>query len=129
MPKTSTVLVDSEKGSRLSLPSTVRAPFTVTGSSRATGCGREAVSSGRNEVDAGAAEEVEGIAVKTSLSFVIGAINDSLNAGKFVRPSRTQGSPRMHICCCWAGHRNHSTSVPRLKHLSQRTAVNEEQPV
>lgn len=74
MPKTSTVLVDSEKGSRLSLPSTVRAPFTVTASSRATGCGREADSSGRNEVDAGAAEEEEGIAVKTSLSFVIGTI-------------------------------------------------------
>jgi len=35
---TSTVLVASENGSRLSLPSTVRAPFTVTGTSSATGC-------------------------------------------------------------------------------------------
>ena len=34
---TRTVLVFSEKGSRLSEPSTVRAPFTVTGISRATG--------------------------------------------------------------------------------------------
>jgi len=31
LPKTRTVLVVSEKGSRLSLPSTVRAPLIVTG--------------------------------------------------------------------------------------------------
>jgi hypothetical protein len=37
-PKTITVFVDSEKGSRLSLPSAVRAPLTVMGISSATGC-------------------------------------------------------------------------------------------
>ncbi len=44
LPKIKTVLVDSEKGSRLSLPATVRAPFTVTATSSATGCGRGEVS-------------------------------------------------------------------------------------
>ena len=44
LPKIKTVLVDSEKGSRLSLPATVRAPFTVTATSSATGCGRDEVS-------------------------------------------------------------------------------------
>src|SRR5215472_13460605 len=39
LPWTITVLVASEKGSRLSLPSTARAPFTVMGTSSATGCG------------------------------------------------------------------------------------------
>src|SRR5207253_5129859 len=39
LPWIITVLVASEKGSRLSPPSTVRAPFTATGTSRATGCG------------------------------------------------------------------------------------------
>src|SRR5262249_49762377 len=37
-PNTSTVCVVSENGSRLSLPSTVRTPFTLTEISRATGC-------------------------------------------------------------------------------------------
>ncbi len=32
------MVVVSENGSRLSLPSTARAPFTVTGTSSATGC-------------------------------------------------------------------------------------------
>src|SRR5215472_2527615 len=39
LPNTRTVCVVSEKGSRLSPPATVRAPFTVTGISAATGCG------------------------------------------------------------------------------------------
>jgi hypothetical protein len=39
LPKTSTVCVVSENGSRLALPSMVRAPFTVTGISTAAGCG------------------------------------------------------------------------------------------
>ena len=38
-PRTITVFVDSENGSRLSLPSMVRAPFTVMGTSSATGWG------------------------------------------------------------------------------------------
>ena len=38
-PWTITVFVDSENGSRLSLPSMVRAPFTVMGTSSATGWG------------------------------------------------------------------------------------------
>src|ERR1700731_4832103 len=45
-PKIKTVFVDSEKGSRLSLPATVRAPFTVTATSSATGWGRAVTFSG-----------------------------------------------------------------------------------
>jgi hypothetical protein len=55
-PKTITVFVDSEKGSRLSLPSTVRTPFTVMGISSATGCALTADSV--DEVDADPEREV-----------------------------------------------------------------------
>src|SRR5580765_1454099 len=74
LPKINTVLVLSENGSRLSLPPTARAPFTVTGTSRATGCGRAAVSSPRpfaGNVTGAAAPDA---AVITSFSLVIGAI-------------------------------------------------------
>src|SRR5208282_6706758 len=72
--KTRTVLVDSEKGARLSEPSTVRAPLTVTGISRATGWGRTGVSlAGLEGRTAGGAEAV-GVATGASSSFKIGAI-------------------------------------------------------
>lgn len=73
--KTSTVCVVSENGSRLSDPSTVRAPLTVTGISRGTGCGRVGVSLGDFEAgDAGVVAVVVVVAESVSASFNIGAI-------------------------------------------------------
>jgi len=63
-----TVLVVSEKGSRLSLLSMVRAPFTVIGTSNATGCGFTAESFGTAEL------VVSGVAPKVSESLMIGGI-------------------------------------------------------
>ena len=76
LPKTRTVFVVSENGSRLSLPSTVRAPLTVTGTSSATGCGLlpVAVSSGRGLAATEAGAAVSGATVRTSLSLLLGAI-------------------------------------------------------
>jgi hypothetical protein len=69
-PKIKTVLVDSENGSRLSLPATVRAPFTVTETSNATGCGRDDVSLAGAAVllATGRAEAVSGMDVRISFS-------------------------------------------------------------
>ena len=72
-PKTITVFVDSEKGSRLSLPSIVRAPFTVIGISSATGCCFIAESPG-----AAAAEPlrvVSRVVVTVSESLMMGGIS------------------------------------------------------
>ena len=66
-PKINTVFVDSENGSRLSEPSTVRAPFTVTGTSKATGWAG---------LVAGAAGGV--VAAEFSTSLTIGAMGHSL---------------------------------------------------
>src|SRR5580658_7324790 len=76
LPKTRTVFVVSENGSRLSLPSIVRAPLTVTGTSRATGCGLlpVAVSSWRGPAATGTAPAVSRVAVRTSFSLLLGAI-------------------------------------------------------
>src|SRR5579859_58017 len=86
-PKTSTVCERSEKGSRLSEPSMERAPFTVTGTSSATGCGR-----------AGApAEGAAGIpgavgAAAFSGYFTMGVINHSLKLDLYEQ-ARTAGFP------------------------------------
>src|ERR1700730_6069089 len=95
LPKTSTVFVVSEKGSRLSVPSTARAPLTVTGTSSATGCGRLAVAVS-SKGDAGAAEDREAVSggtVKTSFSLLVIAIGSSLGRKIFVRPRGKQGYP------------------------------------
>ena len=70
--KIRTVWVVSEKGSRLSEPSMVRAPLTVTGISRGTGCGRVGVSFGDWEAV---------VVVSASASFKIGAIEYPLREG------------------------------------------------
>ena len=66
------------KGSRLSLPSTVRAPFTVTGTSNATGCAFPAVVPvGEWAFD-----------VTASRSLAVGGIAHSLAKLKFCNPKR-----------------------------------------
>src|SRR5207302_4075141 len=83
LPMTRTVLVVSEKGSRLSLPSTVRAPLTVTGTSSATGCCLMAVSPGCVEVGAGR-WAVSGFAAKISFSLTVGGIACTLTKDDFL---------------------------------------------
>jgi hypothetical protein len=73
--KTRTVCVFSENGSRLSEPSTLRAPFTVTGISRGTGCGRVIVSLGDLEAGEAGVVVVVVVAEGVSASFKIGAID------------------------------------------------------
>src|SRR6266850_936282 len=83
LPKTRTVLVVSEKGSRLSLPSTVRAPLIVTGTSSATGCCLMAISLGNVVADAGRCA-VSGLADKVSFSLAVGGIACTLAKGDFL---------------------------------------------
>src|SRR6266850_656932 len=83
LPITRTVLVVSEKGSRLSLPSTVRAPLTVTGTSSATGCCLMAVSPGSAEVGAGR-WVVSSFAAKFSFSLTVGGIACTLTKDDFL---------------------------------------------
>src|ERR1700731_4183287 len=72
-PNIKTVFVDSEKGSRLSLPATARAPFTVTGSSSATGWGRgDSVDGTAVEPPTGRAVAFSGMDVNISFSFAAG---------------------------------------------------------
>src|SRR5580658_2858189 len=86
LPKTRTVFVVSENGSRLSLPSIVRAPLTVTGTSSATGCGLlpVAVSSWRGPAAVGTAAAVSGAMVRTSFSLLLGAIWELTYCVKFL---------------------------------------------
>src|SRR5580700_7872755 len=100
LPKTRTVFVLSENGSRLSLPSTVRAPLTVTGTSSATGCGRlaVAVSSWRGTGAAETAVAVSGGAVRTAVSLLVGAIGYSLGTLNFCVARRETGlSPNIYM--------------------------------
>ncbi len=83
LPKMRTVLVVSEKGSRLSLPSTARAPLTVTGTSSATGCCLMAVSPGKVVVDAGRCA-VCGLAVEILFSLTVGGIACTLAKEDFL---------------------------------------------
>jgi len=76
-PNTRTVLVVSEKGSRLSLPSMVRAPLTVTGISSATGCCFAAESLDAVCVDPGRAE-TSVVPVSVSESFVMEGMTGTL---------------------------------------------------
>src|SRR5260370_41064266 len=73
----SAVVVDSEKGSRLSLPSAARAPLTGTGTSNATGCCLMAVSPVEMEVDEGFCDGY-GLAVEMSLSLTVGGMGCTL---------------------------------------------------
>lgn len=76
-PYTITVLVVSEKGSRLSLPSMVRTPFTLMGTSSATGCGFAADSLG-DAVAEPERPEASPFAVNVPESFVTGAMTCTL---------------------------------------------------
>ena len=123
-PKTRTVLVDSEKGSRLLLPSMVRAPFTVTGTSTATACCLGADSAEATGAEA-ERDTVSGIAVEVSDSLMIGGM------------ART---PAKQDFCCWpcpgfpqrptfisspsTERASHSTRVLPWKHLFARTGPN-----
>jgi hypothetical protein len=73
-PNIKTVFVDSEKGSRLPLPATARAPFTVTATSSATGCVRGDASAGDvpGEPATGRAVAFSGMDVNISFSFAAG---------------------------------------------------------
>src|SRR5437762_4563166 len=83
-PKTITVFVDSEKGSRLSLPSAVRAPFTRIGISSATGCALTG-----DSADDGPADPERAGAVRVSESLVMGAISCTSAKQNFAaRPSQ-----------------------------------------
>ena len=90
LPKIKTVFVDSEKGSRLSLPSRARAPLTVTGTSSATGCCLMAESP---EPDVARADP-SGLGAKFSASFAIGGMAGTLAKLDFrTRPARSR-APR-----------------------------------
>src|SRR5579864_3225107 len=108
LPKTRTVLVVSENGSRLSLPSTVRAPLTVTGTSSATGCGLlpVAVSSWRGCIGVETADDVAVGAVRTSVSLLVGAIGCSLDTQNFLcSPRKNRAIPERlhgHLGPCFA---------------------------
>src|SRR5712692_4214299 len=94
---TNTVFVVSEKGSRFSLPSTVRAPFTVTDTSSATGCGLLGAASGRVDVPRGFAVTVPGVAAITPDSLTIGGMRRSLTKQNFRSgPIRSEEPPSFH---------------------------------
>src|SRR5437660_11580255 len=96
-PKTSTVCERSEKGSRLSEPSTDREPFTVTGTSSATGCGRAGA------LPAGAAGIPGAVgAAAFSGSFTMGVINHSLKLDLYGQ-ARTAGFPVLPLYGGFAG--------------------------
>src|SRR2546422_10428796 len=120
LPKMSTVLVLSEKGSRLSLPSTARAPLILTGTSNATGCCLMAASPGEVVVGAGRCA-APALAVKIAFSLTVGGMAGTLAKKIFsVTPSQT-GSPLTSICSASGERANHSTCVPSWKHLSGGT--------
>jgi len=85
---TSTVLVASANGSRLSLPSTARTPLTVTGTSRATVCGLPLFAGRFVEVSDG----------KRSVSFNVDAMSYSLAEGVSLSPARRRTIPEPIHC-------------------------------
>ncbi len=119
VPKISTVLVDSEKGSRLSLPSTARAPLIVTGTSSATGCCLIAESPGSVGTGEGRCT-VSGLEVEFSFSLTIGGMACTLAQKNFRSrpvPDRVphnilQGDRKTVIYMfCLKGEGQHSTWV------------------
>ncbi len=113
-PNTRTVLVVSEKGSRLSLPSMVRAPFTVTGISSATGCCFAAESLDAACVDPGRTE-ASGVAVSVSESFVMEGMTGTLARSRiFLRPCPEwlPAKPYLYMFG-FCGAAQHSTRVPQ----------------
>src|SRR6266850_4551565 len=110
LPKIRTVFVASEKGSRLALPSTLRAPFTETGTSSATGCCLTPWSDGTGTpADSGAA-------ARRSFSLAMGAMKFSLAKEDFaVRGVQTGSCANIYIFSLGGGA-NHSTRVLSWKH-------------
>src|SRR6266850_3637982 len=102
LPKTRTVLVVSEKGSRLSLPSTVRAPLIVTGTSSATGCCLMAESPGSAEIGAGTCA-ASGFATEISFSLAVGDIACTLAKNNFLSRPAPDRVPLEHLYVLPAG--------------------------
>src|SRR5258708_11506654 len=96
LPKISTVLVLSAKGSRLSLPSRARAPLTVTGTSKATGCCLMAASPDAVVVGAGRCA-VSSLAARISFSLTVGGMAGTLAKKDFFRRPLPDGAPRLHL--------------------------------
>src|SRR5437899_1612316 len=95
LPKISTVLVVSEKGSRLSLPSRARAPLIVTGTSNATGCCLMAAS-GELVVGAGRCA-ASSLAARISFSLTVGGMAGTLAKKDFLSRPVPDGAPRLHL--------------------------------
>jgi len=106
LPNMRTVLVLSEKGSRLSLPSMARAPFTLTGTSSATGCCFAAVSPGKVAGDAGRCP-ISGLEGEISFSLTIGDMAGTLAKKTFQTcPVRSRASQGTSICSAPAQRAN-----------------------
>src|SRR5258708_11044888 len=110
VPKISTVLVDSEKGSRLSLPSTARAPLIVTGTSSATGCCLIAESPGSVGTGEGRCT-VSGLEVEFSFSLTIGGMACTLAQKNFRSRPVPDRVPHNIYMFCLKGEGQHSTWV------------------
>src|SRR5258708_10889400 len=96
LPKTRTVLVVSEKGSRFSLPSAARTPLTVTGTSSATGCCLTAESADNVVADGGRCA-VSGLAVRISLSLAVGGMGCTLATENFLGRPVPDRVPLEHL--------------------------------
>src|SRR5882724_11762614 len=115
LPNIKTVFVASEKGSRLALPSTVRAPFTETGTSSATGCCLMALSEGAGALAEGRAAD-SGLAVTVSFPLAMGAMKFSLVKEDFAVRSVQTGSCANIYIFSLGGGAHHSTRVLPWKH-------------
>src|SRR5260370_15712467 len=104
LPKTRTVLVASEKGSRFSLPSTARTPLTVTGTSSATGCCLTAESADNVVADGGRCA-VSGLAVRISFSLTVGGMGCTLATENSLGRSVPDRVPLEHLYVLPAGRR------------------------
>src|SRR6266436_3302935 len=110
LPKMSTVLVLSEKGSRLSLPSTARAPLIVTGTSNATGCCLMAASPGEVEVVAGRCA-ASGLADEIPFSLNVGGMACTLAKEDSACRPVPDRAPLTSICSPLGERASHSTCV------------------
>src|SRR6266850_1589563 len=122
LPKIRTVFVASENGSRLALPSTVRAPFTETGTSSATGCCLTALSEGTGTLAEGRTAD-SGVAASVSFSLAMGAMKFSLAKEDFaVRGVKTESRANLYIFSLGGGA-SHSTRVLPWKHWPKGQGV------
>src|SRR5258707_15013718 len=109
LPKMSTVLVLSEKGSRLSLPWTARAPLIVTGTSNATGCCLMAASP--DEVVGAGRCAASGLADEIPFSLNVGGMACTLAKEDSACRPVPDRAPLTSICSPLGERANHSTCV------------------